>query len=126
MDIARTFGVIRQSAGCNPPRRGTHNCHLAGSRTSGVKGAVPGGEGILAVVGYQLTNEARRGGARVAQERADARAADLAPLIRELQAVGVTSVRAIADALNRRRIATPRDCRWYAGSVARLLARIGA
>jgi hypothetical protein len=49
----------------------------------------------------------------------------LCAAIRELQAAGVTSLWAIADALNERGISTPRGGQWQAGSVGQLLARIG-
>jgi DNA invertase Pin-like site-specific DNA recombinase len=76
--------------------------------------------------GAKLTGKARQAGVKAVQARADARAADLAPIVRELQAAGTTSLRAIADELNTRHIATPRGGRWLAGSVSQLLARIGA
>lgn len=56
---------------------------------------------------------------------ADAQAKSLLPVIRELQAAGVTSVRAISAALNERNVPTARDGKWHATSVARLLARLG-
>jgi recombinase len=61
--------------------------------------------------------------ARIA--RAAARAADVAPIIAELQAAGVTSLNAIATALTARGIQTPRGRRyWHASQVARLLKRL--
>jgi DNA-binding MarR family transcriptional regulator len=53
------------------------------------------------------------------------------PVIAELQAAGTTSLQAIADVLNERRIPTVRGGRWHAMQVSRLLkrhaaARIGA
>jgi hypothetical protein len=64
------------------------------------------------------TSDARR-------VRADAAAADLAPVIAELQAAGVTSLRGIATALNERGIPTVAGSgRWYHKQVARLLARL--
>jgi hypothetical protein len=50
------------------------------------------------------------------QARADARATNLAPLIAELQAAGVTSQRAIAKVLNARGVLNPKGRR----SVARV------
>jgi DNA invertase Pin-like site-specific DNA recombinase len=76
--------------------------------------------------GAKLTAKARQAGVKAVQARADARAADLAPVVRELQANGATSLRGIADELNRRGIRTPRGGQWMAGSVSQLLARIGA
>jgi DNA invertase Pin-like site-specific DNA recombinase len=76
--------------------------------------------------GAKLTAKARQAGVKAVQARADARAADLAPIVRELQAAGTTSLRAIADELNARHIATPRGGQWLAGSVSQLLARLAA
>ena len=57
-------------------------------------------------------------------EAAAARAADLAPVITELQASGATSLRAVASALNDRGIPTARGGKWFAASVRDVLARI--
>lgn len=76
--------------------------------------------------GAKLTAKARQAGAKANQERADAWASDLAPIIRELQATSVTSLRGIADELNRRGIRTPRSKQRFAGSVSQSLTRIGA
>jgi DNA invertase Pin-like site-specific DNA recombinase len=46
------------------------------------------------------------------QARAEAKAADLAPIIAELQAAGKTSLRAIADGLNEQGIPTARGGKW--------------
>jgi hypothetical protein len=56
--------------------------------------------------GAKLTAKARQKGADANAEAAAARAADLAPVIAELQASGATSLRAIASALNDRGIPT--------------------
>jgi DNA invertase Pin-like site-specific DNA recombinase len=74
--------------------------------------------------GAKLTAKARQAGVEANKKRADARAADLAPIIRELRATRITSLRRIADALNRRGIRTPRGKQWLAGSVSQLLARL--
>jgi DNA invertase Pin-like site-specific DNA recombinase len=59
------------------------------------------------------------------RRKADARAADLAPTIKELQAAGVTSLRAIADRLNAKNIPTARGSgEWSAVQVARVLPRL--
>jgi hypothetical protein len=56
---------------------------------------------------------------------ADERAAKLAPLIKTLQAAGVTSLRAIAAALNERDIPTAAGPgQWQAAQVQRVLARM--
>ena len=63
--------------------------------------------------------------ARIA--RADERAAKLAPLVKELQAAGVTSLNGIATALNARGVPTPRGRdRWHPNQVARVLKRLAA
>jgi hypothetical protein len=77
--------------------------------------------------GAEITEKARRAGVGAAQARVAARAAGLAPIIRELQAAGVTSLVGIAAALNERSIptATGRGT-WHAVQVSRVLARIRA
>jgi DNA invertase Pin-like site-specific DNA recombinase len=75
--------------------------------------------------GAKLTAKARQASVKANKNRADARAAVLAPIIRELRAARVTSLRRIADELNRRGIRTPRGKQWLAGSVSQLLTRIG-
>jgi DNA invertase Pin-like site-specific DNA recombinase len=61
----------------------------------------------------------------VTQQRADGRAADIAPTIRKLQAGGATSLRAIAAGLNAQGIPTARgEGTWSAVQVARVLERI--
>jgi hypothetical protein len=52
-------------------------------------------------------------------------AAEVAPVIAELQAAGITSKKGIAKALNRRAVRTPRGIsEWRAIQVARVLARL--
>jgi DNA invertase Pin-like site-specific DNA recombinase len=73
------------------------------------------------------------GGPRLAKARklavasikalADQQAANVLPVIREIQRTGATSLHQIADALNARGISTPRGRKWYAKSVSNLLAR---
>ena len=60
-----------------------------------------------------------------ATQKADAgkRAVNLMPVIREIQAAGVTSLNAIAQALNARGVPTARGGQWHASSVRNLLAR---
>jgi hypothetical protein len=71
--------------------------------------------------GHRAPNTADK--ARTA--RAAARAADLAPIIAELQANGVTSLNGIAAALNARRVPTPGGVgHWHAAQVARVLKRL--
>lgn len=59
------------------------------------------------------------------QDRANARAADIGPAIKALQAAGAASLRAIAGGLNARGIPTARgDGKWSAVQVARVLERL--
>jgi len=69
----------------------------------------------------------RTGRVRAKENKAAAQkhASSLAPLIREIQAAGFTSVRAVAGELNRREVPTPRGGQWHPTTVARVLARIG-
>jgi hypothetical protein len=53
-----------------------------------------------------------------------ARRRDLAPILKVLQEAGITSLNAIASALNPRRVATPAGSgHWHPMQVARLLKR---
>jgi hypothetical protein len=62
--------------------------------------------------------------ARAVRERADARAADVLPTIRNLQAAGATSLQAIAVGLNAQGIPTARGHgKWRAIQVARTINR---
>jgi hypothetical protein len=57
--------------------------------------------------------------------RATARAADLAPIMSELKAEGITSLNGIAAALNARGVPTPAgSSHWHASQVARVLRRL--
>jgi DNA invertase Pin-like site-specific DNA recombinase len=75
--------------------------------------------------GAKLTAKARQAGCAARAERADKKAADYAPVIRELQAAGVTSLAGIAAALNERGIPTANgQGTWQAVQVSRVLARL--
>jgi DNA invertase Pin-like site-specific DNA recombinase len=71
--------------------------------------------------GARLTAKARAAGVAVRQEQSRARAMDIAPIVKELQAAGCESLRAIAEALDERGIPAARGGRWSAVQVARLL-----
>jgi Recombinase len=76
---------------------------------------------------HRITPAAQRAGCEAVQARANKRAADLAPIIAELRAVGITSFNGIAGALNERGIPTTRGSgRWYHAQVRRMLARLPA
>ncbi len=75
--------------------------------------------------GVVPTGKARALAAEAVQRRAAARASDLAPIIVELQAAGITSAEGIAASLMAKSIATPRGkSNWSTTQVGRLLARL--
>jgi DNA invertase Pin-like site-specific DNA recombinase len=91
---------------------------LAVAKARGVKLGNPNGAAAL--------RRAGKGGAplRAAVARnAQAHARDLAPVLEELRAQGVTSLRGIAPALNQRGMLTRRGGRWHASSVRNLIMR---
>lgn len=72
-----------------------------------------------------LSDEARALGTEARQRKAAERAGDLAPVIAELQASGVTSLSGIAAALTERGIPTARGrLEWTAVQVSRVLDRL--
>jgi DNA invertase Pin-like site-specific DNA recombinase len=71
-----------------------------------------------------LTDEHRLKALGTRQVKASRRAADLAPVIDEIRASGVTSLRAIAAALDDRGIPAPRGGHWKAATVMRLLEHL--
>src|SRR5215472_8135339 len=75
--------------------------------------------------GARLTVKARAAGRAVLRARAQERASDLAATIKELQAAGCESLRAIAGGLEDRGIPAARGGKWSAVQVARLLGRAG-
>jgi hypothetical protein len=75
--------------------------------------------------GVPLTPEARQAGCKAVQARADAFAADIAPIVADIQAGGARSLRAIAAEFNARGIPTATGTgEWQAQQVARVLARL--
>ena len=64
------------------------------------------------------------GGAHAANRaKADQFAANVLPIVREIEAAGLTTTRAIAEALNARGIRTARGGAWHRSTVANLLRR---
>lgn len=55
--------------------------------------------------------------------QADARARRVMPLIRAIRKSGVSTLRGIAEALNRKRVATARGGRWHPSTVRSVLLR---
>ena len=74
---------------------------------------------------HRFAPAARHSVREARRARADQAIADLIPIIAELRAAGVTSVRGIAAALNERGIPTVAGSGlWYHTQVERLLARL--
>jgi DNA invertase Pin-like site-specific DNA recombinase len=82
-----------------------------GTKLGGDRGVVP-------------SKRSRAAAAEAIQKRVSSRAADLAPTVRELQAGGAVTLRALAAALNGLCITTARGGNWDQTQVRRLLARI--
>jgi DNA invertase Pin-like site-specific DNA recombinase len=83
-----------------------------GTKLGGDRGVVP-------------SKKARALATAALQARADSRAADIAPIIKDMQAAGAESLRAIARGLNDAGIPTPRgQGEWSAVQVQRVLGRM--
>jgi DNA invertase Pin-like site-specific DNA recombinase len=67
--------------------------------------------------------QARKAAAAAVEANADRHAANILPIIREVQRAGARSLRAIAEALNARGVPTARGGRWQAMTVSNVLAR---
>ena len=70
--------------------------------------------------------QASRRGAAANRANADRHAANVLPVVRDIERAGVTTLQGIADALNARGIRTARGRRWYPSTVKNLLERTGA
>ncbi len=94
---------------------------IIGARTKAALGA-------LKAKGVKLGNLASLPGAgakgrAVTRAAADAHAADVLPMVRQLQAAGMVTLASIAAELNSRKIPTARGGSWHASTVWNLLAR---
>ncbi|HEY2527167.1 MAG TPA: recombinase family protein [Xanthobacteraceae bacterium] len=74
-------------------------------------------------LGGPKLKQARKAAVASLKAIADHHAANVLPVICEIERSGATSLHQIADALNARGISTPRGGQWYAKSVANVLAR---
>src|SRR6185437_8044869 len=90
---------------------------LKAAKRRGVKLGNPNGA-------KHLRRYGNRAAIKAVRQEANERAEGLKPIILEIQAAGIVSVRAVADELNRRGIVTPRGKQWHATSAARLLDRL--
>ena len=75
--------------------------------------------------GRRLTNADRKAAVAAQRAKAQQRASDIAPIVKELQASGAVTLVAIADGLNERSVPTARGGQWSATQVMRLLAYLG-
>ena len=72
-----------------------------------------------------VSSKTRAMAAEALQERAASRASDIAPIIKQLQEAGRTSLRAIAAGLNEQRVPTARGTgMWSAVQVQRVMERL--
>lgn len=69
--------------------------------------------------------EASKKGAKAHRAKADQFAANVLPIIQEIKAAGVTTVRGITQALNARGVKSARGGEWHPTAVQRLLKRAG-
>jgi DNA invertase Pin-like site-specific DNA recombinase len=74
-------------------------------------------------LGNPRLDDARKAGVAAVEANADRHAANVLPVIKEIQKAGARSLRAIADALNARGIPTARGGRWQATTVSNVLVR---
>jgi len=74
--------------------------------------------------GAVMTAKIRAAGRKRLIEQANARAADLAPIVEEIRSSGITSLRGIAAALNGLGVPTVRGGEWQGAQVMHLLARL--
>jgi DNA invertase Pin-like site-specific DNA recombinase len=86
------------------------------------KAALAAAKGRGVKLGGPKLADARKAAIERIVANADQHAANVLPIIREIQRSGA-SLHQIADALNARGISTPRGGRWYAKSVSNVLAR---
>jgi DNA invertase Pin-like site-specific DNA recombinase len=91
---------------------------LAAAKARGMKLGNPNGARALRAAG-RGNNDA----VAAVKANADAHATQVRPIIAAMQAEGITSLHAIAKALNDRGILTARGGAWYATSVKNLLSR---
>jgi DNA invertase Pin-like site-specific DNA recombinase len=92
---------------------------LAAAKARGVKLGNP--NGARALRGKQVGNKEA---VAAVKQKAQEHASNLRAIIEDIQAQGVTSIRKMAEELNRRSILAPRGGEWQPTTVVRLLARL--
>jgi DNA invertase Pin-like site-specific DNA recombinase len=103
-----------------------HEAEMISTRTKAALGAAKArGKQLGGFRGYRPSEADRASSLAVRRERAAQRAQDLAPILADIRAGGITSQRAIAAELTRRKIPTPRGLQgWAAVQVQRLIASL--
>ncbi|MBC2669709.1 recombinase family protein [Novosphingobium piscinae] len=89
------------------------------AKARGVKLGNPNGAAAL-----RRANQGNAAAIQALRADADARAADLRPVIDDMRERGIVSLNAIAGALNEGGFVTARSGRWHATTVRNLLARL--
>ncbi|HEY6618726.1 MAG TPA: recombinase family protein, partial [Steroidobacteraceae bacterium] len=92
---------------------------LAAAKARGVKLGNP--NGARALRGKQTGNAQAVAAIKL---KAQAHAANLQSIVDDVRSQGITSIRKIAEELNRRGILTPRGGEWQPTTVVRLLERL--
>jgi len=92
---------------------------LAAAKARGVKLGNPNGAAALRRAG-----KGNKAGLKAINVNANQHALNLLPVIESLRSEGISSLGAIANALNERGMLTPRGGRWHKSSVKNLLARL--
>jgi DNA invertase Pin-like site-specific DNA recombinase len=93
---------------------------LASAKARGVRLGNPHGLEVL-----QSAGKGTAAALAAIKTNADHHAANISPIIDELQAEGISSLEALASALNERGILTRRGGRWHKSTVRDLLIRLG-
>jgi len=93
---------------------------LAAAKARGVRLGNPNGAAAL-----KRADKGNAAGVAAIRVAADSHAKNLQPVVNTLAAEGVTSLGAVAEALNERGMLTPRGGRWHKSSVRNLLDRLG-
>jgi len=93
---------------------------LAAAKARGVRLGNPNGAAAL-----KRADKGNAAGVAAIRVAADSHAKNLQPVINSLASEGMTSLGAVAEALNERGMLTPRGGRWHKSSVRNLLNRLG-
>ena len=100
---------------------------ISGRTRAALKAAKARGKVLGGFRGAKVDDRARDASLAARRRKATARAQDLAPLVAELNAAGVTSLKGLAKAFSDRGISAARGGdKWTAAQVSRVLAHIAA